>query len=76
MDNIGTYFKDDAKSIAVGDPHGLELVVDEGELGAVLGEGREHAGHPEEPHILVRRRGLQLVEGLGDNSSVLYMCNK
>ena len=55
------YLPDDTQSSSsVGDPHGLELVVNKGELGAVGGDGGEDAGHPEHIHVLVRR--LQLVE--------------
>ena len=59
----------DAQPLAVGDPHGLELVVHEGQLRAVLGDGREHAGHPEQPDFFHRR--LQLVEVPRDVVAVL-----
>ena len=45
-----------------------EVIVNEGELGAVLGEGREHARHPEEPNVLVRRRGKTSENSYSRNS--------
>ena len=52
--------------LAVDKVDSSEVIVNEGELGAVLGDGWEDTGYPEQPHILVRLWRLYLVKLLGD----------
>jgi hypothetical protein len=48
------YLADDTQTLFVSKPNSLQLIVNEGELGAVAGEGWEHSRHPELRNVTLR----------------------
>lgn len=56
--------------MAIGQPHGFELVVNEGKLRTIFGKCWEHTGHPEHTDIFVW--GLQLVKFSREIIAVLH----
>ena len=70
------YLMYDAQAMAIGKPHGLELVINKCKLGPILGGGWKHTRDPEESHVSVRLRGLQPVEVSLDTIFVLHSIHR
>jgi hypothetical protein len=67
------YLKDNTHSIAIGQPHGFELVINKCKLRAIFGKGWERTRNPKQSNIFVW--GQQLVELSRDIISMLQTQN-